>query len=41
MTKNGKALIAIGIKPICPFQQVFQSTYFFGVYSPITRDSYM
>lgn len=41
MTKNGKALTAVGIKPICPFQQVFQSTYLFGAFSPITRDSFM
>ena len=41
MTKNGKALTAVGIKPICPFQQVFQSTYLFGAFSPITGDSFM
>lgn len=41
MTKNGKALTAIGVKPICPFQQVFQSTYLFGAFSPITGDSFM
>lgn len=33
--KNGKALTARGVKPICPFQQVFQSTYLFGAFSPI------
>jgi transposase len=27
------------VKPICPFQQVFQSTYLFGAFSPITGDS--
>ena len=37
-TKNGKALTARGVKPICPFQQVFQSTYLFGAFSPITGD---
>jgi transposase len=41
MTKNGKALTAIGVKPICPFQQVFQSTYLFGAFSPINGDSFM
>lgn len=41
MTKNGKALTAIGVKPICPFQQVFQSTYLFGAFSPITGESFM
>lgn len=39
-TKNGKALTAKGIKPICPFHQVFQSTYLFGAFSPITGDSF-
>lgn len=38
-TKNGKALTAKGVKPICPFQQVFQSLYLFGAFSPITGDS--
>ena len=38
-TKNGKALTAKGVKPICPFQQVFQSLYVFGAFSPITGDS--
>ena len=41
MTKNGKALTAIGVKPICPFQQVFQSTYLFGAFSPINGESFM
>ena len=40
-TKNGKALTAKGVKPICPFQQVFQSTYLFGAFSPITGNSFM
>ena len=39
MTRNGKALTARGVKPICPFQQVFKSTYLFGAFSPITGDS--
>ena len=38
-TKNGKALTAKGVKPICPFQQVFESTYLFGAFSPITGSS--
>jgi transposase len=38
-TKNGKALTAKGVKPICPFQQIFQSLYLFGAFSPITGDS--
>jgi len=39
MTKNGKSLTARGVKPICPFQQVFESIYLFGAFSPITGDS--
>ena len=40
-TKNGKALTAKGVKPICPFHQVFQSTYLFGAFSPITGNDFM
>jgi len=36
----GKALTAKGVKPICTFQQVFQSTYVFGAFSPITADHF-
>lgn len=39
MTRNGKTLTARGVKPICPFQQVFKSTYLFGAFSPITGGS--
>jgi len=39
MTKNGKTLTARGVKPVCPFQQVFKSTYLFGAFSPINGDS--
>jgi hypothetical protein len=38
-TRNGKTLTAKGVKPICPFHQVFKSTYLFGAYSPINGDS--
>ena len=41
MTKNGKALTARGVKPICPFQQVFQSTYLFGAFSPLDGNSFL
>lgn len=37
-TRNGRALTVKGVKPICPFQQVFTSTYLFGAFSPITGD---
>lgn len=40
-TKNGRALTARGIKPICLFQQVFQSTYLFGAFSPINGKSFL
>jgi transposase len=39
MTRNGKTLTARGVKPICPFQQVFKSTYLFGAFSPINGAS--
>ena len=29
------------MKPICPFQQVFQSTYLFGAFSPINGASFL
>lgn len=38
-TRNGKALTASGIRPICPFHQVFMSTYLFGAFSPLNGDS--
>jgi hypothetical protein len=34
-TRVGKSLTAKGVKPICQFQQVFQSTHLFGAFSPI------
>jgi transposase len=37
-TKNGRALTVKAVKPICPFQQVFKSTYLFGAFSPINGD---
>lgn len=40
-TKNGKALTAKGVKPICPFHQIFQSTYLFGAFSPIDGHHFM
>lgn len=39
LTRNGKALTAKGIKPICLFQHVFKSTYVFGAFSPYNGDS--
>ena len=40
-TRNGKALTAKGIKPICPFHQVFQTLYLFGAFSPINGDKFL
>lgn len=40
-TKTGRALTARGVKPVCPFQQKFQSTYLFGAFSPIDGNSYL
>jgi hypothetical protein len=40
-TKNGKVPTAIGIKPICPFQQVFKSTYLFGAFSPVNGNKFL
>ncbi len=40
-TKNGKALTASGVKPICPFHQIFKSLYLFGAFSPIDGDSFL
>lgn len=39
-TRNGKGLTAKGVKPVCVFQQVFQSLYLFGAYSPFTGDHF-
>jgi transposase len=33
-------LTAIGVKPVCKFQQVFKSLYLFGAFSPITGDHF-
>ena len=40
-TRNGKALTAKGVKPICPFHQIFKTTYLFGAFSPINGDKFM
>jgi transposase len=39
-THVGKGLTAKGIKPVCPFQQVFRYTYLFGAYSPVDGDHF-
>ena len=40
-TRNGKSLTAKGIKPICPFHQVFKTLYLFGAFSPINGDKFL
>ena len=35
------ALTAKGVKPICHFQQKFQSLYVFGAFSPITGEHFV
>jgi transposase len=40
-TRNGKALTAKGVKPICPFQQVFKTTYLFGAFSRVNGDKFL
>ncbi len=40
-TRNGRALTAKGIKPICPFHQIFKTLYLFGAFSAITGDQFL
>jgi transposase len=40
-TRNGKALTSKGIKPICPFHQVFKTLYLFGAFSPVNGDNFL
>jgi transposase len=40
-TRNGKALTAKGVKPICPFHQVFKTLYLFGAFSPVDGDKFL
>lgn len=40
-TRNGKALTAKNVKPICPFHQIFKSLYLFGAFSPINGDKFL
>lgn len=34
-------MTARGIKPICPFHQIFQTLYLFGAFSPITGEHFL
>ena len=40
-TRNGRALTAKGIKPICPYQHKFDNTYLYGAFSPINGNSFL
>lgn len=39
-TRNGKALTAKAVKPLCPFHQIFKTLYLFGAFSPINGDKF-
>lgn len=41
MTRQKRVLTKRGIKPICPYQHSFDTTYLFGAFSPFTGSSYM
>ena len=41
ITRNGRSLTAAKVKPICPFQQVFKSTYLYGAFSPTGGDNFI
>ncbi|MFH1005084.1 MAG: IS630 family transposase [Bacteroidota bacterium] len=38
-TRNGRALTAKGVKPICPYHHKFENRYLFGAFSPINGNS--
>jgi transposase len=38
-TRNGRALTAKGIKPVCPYHHKFENLYLFGAFSPVTGNS--
>lgn len=40
-TRNGRALTARGVKPICQYLHKFQNTYLFGAFSPVTGDHFI
>lgn len=40
-TRNGRTLTAKGVKPICPYHQVYKSTYLFGSFSPINGEQFL
>jgi len=40
-TRNGRAITARGINPVCPFQHKFENTYLFGAFSTINGNSFL
>lgn len=40
-TRNGRALTARGVKPVCPYHHDFENLYLFGAFSPITGTSFL
>ena len=40
-TRNGRAITARGIKPVCPYQHKFENTYLFGAFSAINGNSFL
>jgi transposase len=41
ITHNGNMLTAKGIKPVCRFQQVYSSTWLYGLFSPVNGDHFI
>lgn len=40
-TRNGRALTAKGVKPVCEYHHKFENTYLFGAFSPVNGESFM
>ena len=40
-TRNGRAITAKGVKPVCPYQHKFENTYLFGAFSAINGNSFL
>lgn len=40
-TRNGRAITAKGVKPVCPYQHKFENTYLFGAFSTINGNSFL
>jgi hypothetical protein len=40
-TRNGRAITAKGIKPVCPYQHKYENTCLFGAFSAINGNSFL